>query len=486
MRSDRSGHLPTGRAAWVDAGVGVAGDMLLAALLDAGADLEVVRRDVEAVLPDTVRLARRSVVRGSMRATAVDVQLVAADQPHRPWAQIRGLLERAELPARVRRRALLAFEALAAAEARVHGVDVDEVHFHEVGSWDSIADVVGVCAALEDLGVEELTTSEIALGDGVVRAAHGRMSVPVPAVLELLAAAGVPAAGAPRAAGDPLAGRLGELATPTGVALLVALAADAGPRALPSGAVRAVGVGAGTRDDLPWPNVVRVVVSDPAEPADQAHAADQAEPPDRAESMDRAEPTPPAEQQGQVPERLVRLEANVDDLDPRAWPSVLAGLLDAGALDAWLTPILMKKGRPAHLVAALVRPEHESAVREHLFRATSTFGVRSAVHHRVGLERGWVTLDVTCGDTTGPVRVKVGHRSGEVVRATPEYEDALALAAEAGRPVADALAAAAAAGAAAGLVPGGAWPDRSPHADGRPTTGGEHAPARVDPGGGGS
>lgn len=437
MRQETAGDGRRGRTVWIDARAGVAGDMLLAALLDAGASLEVVRRDVAAVVGKAVAIDVSHVMRGPMRATAVEVRLAEADQPHRSWAEIRALLEAAQLPDRVRAHALLAFEALAQAEARVHGVAVDDVHFHEVGAWDSIADIVGVCAALEDLDVGMLFTSEISVGDGFVRTAHGPMPVPVPAVLELLARHGEFARSVPLPAGvaagvvsgDP-AGTVGELATPTGVALLVALADGGGPGGLPPGGVGAVGVGAGRRNDLPWPNVVRAVL----EPGTLARE--------------------PAWEDDLHVSWLEELSANVDDLDPRAWPSVLETLLAAGARDAWLTPIHMKKGRPAFTVSVLVDHEAGPAVRRSLFATTPTFGVRSHSVRRVELDRTHVPVEVTLADRTAHIRVKVGSANGEIVRATPEYEDVATFAEACGRPLVEALAAANAAAHAAGLRPG--------------------------------
>lgn len=422
------------RTLWVDARAGVAGDMFLAALLDAGAGLDAVRRDVAAVLGGAVSLETGEVNRGTMRATALTVRLVEPDQPHRPWHEVAHLIEAADLPERVRRSALHVFEELAAAEARVHGVAVDDVHFHEVGAWDSIADVVGVCSALDDLDVARVIASEITVGDGHARTAHGSMPVPVPAVLQLLAGSDAVARARPVDLA-PERDTVGELATPTGVALLVALG-EPGPTGLPAGVVDAVGVGAGRRDDLPWPNIVRVALSPP--------------------SRDVATPESAA---GRVSARpLEELAANVDDLDPRLWPSVVDALLTAGARDAWLTPIHMKKGRPAFTISALVDPQDASAVRRALFSTTTTFGVRSHAVDRVELDRCHVPVEVALEGRRARIAIKVGSEQGRIVRATPEYEEVVAVAAAWGRSVADVLAAAVAAAAAAGLVPGSDLP----------------------------
>ncbi len=220
--------------AWLDVSAGVAGDMVLGALVDAGASLEVSQAAIDAVIPGTVRLVARQTSRSGLRALKIDVELLARDSHHRPWAEIRGRLATAPLDETVRTRALAVFERLASAEARVHGIPVDDVHFHEVGAWDSIADVVGCCAALTDLGVVAVTAGRISLGSGTVRAGHGRLPVPVPAVLELCRG------------WDVISGGDGELATPTGVALVTALATE--QAGLPELTVSAVGVGAGTRE----------------------------------------------------------------------------------------------------------------------------------------------------------------------------------------------------------------------------------------------
>lgn len=407
------------RDAWIDATSGVAGDMLLGALLDAGAALSAVQQAVDAVIPGAVQLSHAPVTRAGLRATKAAVASLTEDPPHRTWRTIKTRLQGARLPAPVRQRALAVFGRLAEAEAQVHGVDVEDVHFHEVGAWDAIADVVGVCAALHDLGVTRLTASAVALGSGRVRTAHGDIPVPVPAVLELASD------------WEVFGGGSGELATPTGMALVTALAEECGE--LPRLRVGTVGVGAGTKDTPDRPNVVRVVIGTTA-----GTGSPGASPPSQGSD--------------------VVLEANIDDLDPRLWPCVLASLLTAGASDAWLVPILMKKGRPAHTLRVLAPQERADALRERIFQETSTIGVRESPVRKTALERTWVEVAVLDGSAP----VKVAHRDGQIVQATPEFEDVAALAAALGLPVRTVLEAAVAAAVAAGLVPGAKLPEEGP------------------------
>ena len=400
-----------GGHAWVDATAGVAGDMLLAALVDAGAPLAVLQGAVDAVIPSSVQLTSAPVSRAGMRATKVDVHPTVTDQVHRSWRDIQALLEHADLAARVREQAQRVFGRLAEAEARVHGVAPGEVHFHEAGAWDSIADVVAVCAALDWLGVTSMSCSAVALGSGRVATSHGALPVPVPAVLEMSAGWRV------------LSGGEGELATPTGMALLTALARESGD--LPAMSVHAVGVGAGTADVPGRANVVRVVIGDLTDGTD-----------------------PPAQPDSAV--LMSVLETNVDDMDPRVWPTVLVSLLDAGAADAWLVPIVMKKGRPAHTLAVLTPRPRRDALRRMIFELTSTIGVREVTVSRMALDRFWVPLSLEGGQ----VRLKVAHRGGEVLHATPEFEDAAEVAAKRSVPVRRVLEEAVAAAEHEGFVPG--------------------------------
>ena len=382
---------------WVDASSGASGDMLLGALADVGVPLETMARAVSAVAPEHVGLRPERVSRNGFTATRCHVT-VADSHTHRTWRDIAALLAAADLAEGVRRRAHATFERLAVAEAAVHGTTPEDVHFHEVGALDAIADVVGVCAGLEHLGLERLVVSPVAVGSGVVRGAHGTMPVPPPAVTELLR--GVPSYAGP---GDK------ELCTPTGAALLTTAAASYGPQ--PAMTVDRVGVGAGGRDPDTHANVLRLFVGGPVETG--AHGTN----------------------------APLLIETNIDDMDPRLWPGVLAALLEAGASDAWLTPILMKKGRPAHTLTALVAADRADAVRLAVFRHTSTIGVREIPIGKTALERQMRTVDVD----GHPVHVKLALHRGEVLNAQPEFEDLARVAAATGRPTKDVLAAAVAA-----------------------------------------
>lgn len=413
----------TDRTLWIDARNGVAGDMLLGALIDAGAQLDEVQAAVDAVAPATVRLHARDIRRGGLRATKVDVDLIAADVPHRHWVDIRAMVASASLPDLTGDRVLAVFGRLARAEARAHGIPVDEVHFHEVGAWDSIADIVGCAAALGALGVDQITAGPVALGSGTVRTAHGELPVPVPAVLELSAGWRV------------VSGGDGELATPTGMALVTALATRC--QELPEMTVLATGAGAGSRELAGRPNVVRVVIGTTTSASGRSASAS-GRPADRDPEGSHA----------------VVLEANVDDLDPRVWPSVLATLLQTGAADAWLTPILMKKGRPAHTLSVLAPPDMASVLRDAIFRLVPTFGLRESLVSKTALARSWRAVDVG----GAPVRIKLALADGVIVSATPEHDDVAAAAETLGLPVRQALTRAVAAAEAAGLTPGQAEP----------------------------
>jgi uncharacterized protein (TIGR00299 family) protein len=368
---------------WLDAQAGASGDMLLGALVDAGVPLQLLQAAVDQ-LDLGIGLAASTTVRAGLGATKVDVH--APDDPAaRTWADVRTVVERVDEPAV----ALDVFARLAAAEAAVHRVPVDEVHFHEVGAHDALADVVGVTAGFRHLGLTALHSSPVSLGSGTSRGAHGPVPVPAPAVLVLLRGKPVQAGRSPY-----------ESTTPTGAALLTGLVTDWGP--LPAMAVDRVGSGAGGRDPEEVANVLRLVLGRPA----------------------------------QVPQAAVLLEANVDDLDPRLWPHVLRALLAAGASDAWLAPILMKKGRPAHTLSVLCTERSAGEVRAVVFRETSTIGLRESRVGKHALDRTETTVDVD----GQPVRVKTAWLDGQPVNSNPEWDDVVAAATALGRPAKQVLA----------------------------------------------
>lgn len=386
------------RTLWIDAGNGAAGDMLLAALLDAGADITAVRAGLARLAVEPVEVEVSEVRRGGLRAARAHVR-APESTVERGLSEVAGVIAQAGLPDRVVAFSEAVFTRLAAAEARVHGVDAGEVHFHEVGALDAIADVVGCALALQELRLLERevtrTVSPVAVGSGAVASAHGRLPVPAPAVLELLVAAGAPIAAHQAAR---------ELCTPTGAALLATLATGWGPP--PAGTPRAVGVGAGGADLPGHANVVRVVVGDGATVPGDWHE-----------------------------EALWLVETTVDDMDPRLWPDLLARLRAAGAADAWSTPALMRKGRPGQVLTVLVRPELSDAVCRLVFAETPTLGVRTQPVRRRALPRDHVTVEVAGGQ----VRVKRGLLDGQPVTVQPEYDDVAEVARRAGLPVADVI-----------------------------------------------
>jgi pyridinium-3,5-bisthiocarboxylic acid mononucleotide nickel chelatase len=404
--------MSSSRHAWIDASAGVAGDMLLGALIDAGANLAVVQQAVDAVIAESVKLASTAVTRAGQHASRISVEVIADDVPVRAWRVVKDLIANADLAAPIRDRALATFGRLAEAETSVHDLPPEEVHFHEVGALDSIADIVGVAAALHSLGIDSISASAVAVGSGRVRGAHGEMGVPVPAVVELAAGWKI------------FAGGSGELTTPTGMALVSALAERC--EDLPMLTLLASGAGAGTRDTPGRPNLTRVLIG---------------------ERVPRPE--------DDLTEATVLIEANVDDLDPRLWPGVLTSLLRAGAADAWLVPIIMKKGRPAHTVSVLARPDQAADLRYLLLVLTSTIGVRETRVRKTALPRGWVDLIIegSC------ISMKIAHRHGTIWQVTPEFDDIERASDERGLSPLTVLEQAMAAALAAGLVSGAPVPN---------------------------
>jgi uncharacterized protein (TIGR00299 family) protein len=370
---------------YLDCVGGAAGDMLLGALISAGADIT----RISSQLPQCgVTLRTERTERHGVGATRVIVDTEDEDHPHRLWTDIREMINSSPMPPRARDRAHAAFERLAHAEARVHGCTPEDVIFHEVGALDAIADICGVTIALDDLGVDEIICSPLPLGHGTTVGAHGVLPLPAPATLEMLRQ--VPIRGVEIAA---------ETVTPTGAALITSLSSTFGR--VPEMRLRVTGNGAGTADFKEVPNVVRALVGDAIEPSKKAS----------------------------VP---VVLETNLDDLSPEFVPDVIAACLNAGAADVWTTPIVMKHGRPGVTLAAIVAPQAERTVAEAMFRHSTALGIRARrSEHRWTLDRKFYSVDVDGYS----VDVKVGFLDGAIVNVKPEHRDCERVARDTGRSV---------------------------------------------------
>jgi uncharacterized protein (TIGR00299 family) protein len=367
--------------AWFHCFSGIAGDMALGALVDAGADLDGVREILGRLPVNGWSVRAEPTMRGGIAATQLVVE-VSDSTVVRTYGHITALLDEAKLPPRVAERAHAIFHALATVEARLHRRNLEQVHFHEVGSLDAIVDVVGVAAALDLLDVDDVASSPVATGTGMVRAAHGLLPNPAPAVVELLA-------GAPTYGVDvPV-----ELTTPTGAGVLAALCTSWGP--MPAMTITTSGFGAGTRDLDALPNLTQVVVGT-------------------------------AESASTTGQPVLLLECNVDDVTGETLAHAVQSLLAAGAHDAWLTPIVMKKGRPAHTVSVLADPALAGAITDLLRRETGTLGVRGSTQQRWPSPRTTDSVEVH-GQR---VRVKVG---GDRVKV--EHDDAADAARRTGIPL---------------------------------------------------
>ena len=390
------------RLLYLDCSSGIAGDMFLGACLDAGLPIEALRAALGSLGAGTITIAAERVTRAGVAATRFDIvdeahrQAPAADAAavgrstaerahgggahgHRTLAEILTLIERSSLSAAARGRACGMFQRLASVEAAIHGVSVAQVHLHEVGALDSIVDIVGAAFAMEWVGAERVVCSPLTVGSGTVATEHGLLPVPAPATLRLLT--GVPIQ----------AGRVArEMVTPTGALIATGYAGDYG--GVPPMVVRAVGYGAGSRDNPGQPNVLRLLIGD-----------------DGADGGT---------------DRVVVLECEIDDMNPQLFGVVMERLYEAGALEVCYVPVQMKKNRPGTRLTVLGRPADREALAAIVFRETTTLGVRHSEVGRETLTRSWVTVTTAYG----PVRVKQARHHGRLVNAVPEFEDCAALA----------------------------------------------------------
>jgi len=371
---------------------GIAGDMFVAAALDLGVPRVAVDAALAGLHLPGFRLMATRAEAGGIAGTHVDVLVEGAPGPARGLAEILAIVDGSALPPRARAAARAVFERIGRAEARVHGVPIERVHFHEVGAVDSIVDVCAAAAVLEILGWPRVLCAPPELGQGFVTAAHGRLPVPPPAVVEILK-------GIPVRPGGPQ----GEAVTPTGAALLAVLAEVADPSTFPALVAEEVGYGVGTARWSDRPNVLRMTLGEEAERGG-----------------------------------LWVIEANLDDCPGQLVARAIEAALAAGAKDAWAAPLTMKKGRPGMLLGALAAADRREAVARVFLDETTTLGVRLHPVERIELERELVPVRTAYGE----VRVKVGRRGDAVVGAHPEYDDCLARAREHGVAVREVLAAA--------------------------------------------
>lgn len=379
--------MATLRTAYFDCFSGISGDMFLGALLDAGLDYKAWLKEMEKLPIKGFSVSRRKVKRCSLSGTRLTVKVVAP-QPHRNLLDIEKLINKSNVSPAAKETAHSVFRALARAEAKVHGTSVDEVHFHEVGAVDSIVDIVGAAVALDMMGLRKVLSSPLNLGSGLVKFSHGTFPVPAPATAELIR--GIPAYAS---------GIKAELTTPTGAAIITTLAGGFGP--MPEMVAEATGYGAGGRDLPETPNMLRVIIGE----TDGGYDSD----------------------------TVNIIETNIDDMDPRIYSHVMDRLLDAGALDVWLTPIIMKKSRPATTLSVLADAGKTPALTGIIMSETTTFGVRIIKASRKKLARRFIDIKTK----SGAVRVKVGMYGKKALKAVPEYEDVKALAKRTGRTLKD-------------------------------------------------
>jgi len=373
------------KIAYFDCIAGASGDMILGALLDAGLSEEILRERLAALHLADFDLHCRQVSKNGFSATKVDV-LVKEDVPHRHLPDILTVVKNSDLSPAIKQQATAIFNRLGEVEAGIHGTTLNHVHLHELGGVDTIVDVVGALVGLEALGIEKVYASPLPLGRGFVKGAHGQIPLPAPATVGLLA--GVPVVGSDLDV---------ELVTPTGAALLSSLAVQFGP--IPAMTLTGSGFGAGGRD-LPIPNVLRLLIGE--QPATV----------------------------GLDTQILAMLETNIDDLNPEFYDYVMTRLFEAKALDVFLSPIQMKKNRPATLLRVLCEPVDVDPLMEILFTETSTLGVRQQSVIRHCLSRSFQTVDTSYG----PVQIKIAEGIGWT-KAAPEYEDCRRLAEEKGVPL---------------------------------------------------
>ncbi|OGW33840.1 MAG: TIGR00299 family protein [Nitrospirae bacterium GWD2_57_9] len=367
--------------AYFDCFSGISGDMILGALVDAGVGIDVLRAELEKLNLPGYEITALKVNRGGIAATKVHVCLDEKEQPARRLSDITEIIERSALADGIKRKSIAIFTRLAEAEAKVHGTPPDQVHFHEVGAVDAIVDIVGSVIGLGHLGITEVRSSPVNLGSGTIKTAHGMLPVPAPATAELLK--GYPCYGS----SIPF-----ELTTPTGAVILTSMAAAFGP--MPNMKIEQTAYGAGGREIQDQPNLLRLMSGVPVG--------------------------------GYAEDSSIVIETNIDDMNPQVYDYLIEKILQQGAHDAYLTPIIMKKDRPAILLSVLTERSKTDPVLDTIFKETTSIGVRIRE-----VDRKKLTREITEVETAfGKVRIKISRRGNDIMTATPEYEDCRRIAEE--------------------------------------------------------
>ena len=380
------GGTNTAKIAYFDCFSGCSGDMLLGALIDAGLPLGTLKKGLSSLAVHSYKLSAGKVKRSSITATKFTVTIGKSEaQPARSLKDILMLITASKLPRNVKNTASTIFQRLGEAESRMHGIPLEEVHFHEIGAVDSIIDIVGVPLALDALKIERFYSSPLPLGSGSISTAHGILPVPAPATLRLIEMSSAPVIDFPKRS-QPEA----ELVTPTGAAIATTLAKFSRPGMT----IEKVGYGAGARDFEGWPNVMRIWIGEEIEPVNS--------------------------------EALILLETNVDDMSPEIYGYLMDKLFTMQALDVWFTPIQMKKSRPAVMLSVLAPRHAESDLTQIIMRETSTLGIRVSSVFRHVTEREIIEFD----STLGHAKVKVKRFMGNVLSVHPEYEECRRIALE--------------------------------------------------------
>ena len=375
---------------------GISGDMTLGALLDLGVETAKLQKEIDKLGITNLSVTATKTSKNSLAGTAIRIDFPTEKQPHRTFSSISSLLEKSTLSPGVKEKSRRIFSLLATVEGKIHGKSPSEVHFHEVGALDSLVDIVGSVIALEMLGVKKIMSSPLPFSRGFVRATHGLLPLPAPATAELCRLKKIPQCKPPLDIQE-------ELVTPTGAAILGALAESFGPP--PPMLIQKIGYGAGQKN-FPFPNLLRLFLAEKIEDC-------------------------PASPDDITLEKNLLIETNIDDMNPEHYEHLQNSLFQAGALDVFLTTIQMKKNRPAVKISILTVPEKATTLREIIFRETSSIGVRENLVDKYVLPRTFTQVTTPWGK----IRVKISYLDKQIVNKSPEYEDCLTIAQEHGVPL---------------------------------------------------